>query len=358
MTPETPEPRPRFSYLGGPDIAAICGKNPYAGPYDVWLRKVEKLEVELTPPMDWGLRLERPVADKWADERGLSLIPGRQIIHPEFPFLGGTPDFFCRELPKLLLEIKTATEEKLYQCDEEGTPLWGEPGTDHVPMDYLIQVQYYLGLTGCTRAELAVFFLGPRREFRIYSIEFDPEFYSILLERGKKFWETYVIPGIEPPLDAAPSDLVLEYLAKKALKGAQKAEIPANLIPVALQLEEVGFQRQEMERQEDELKAILLANMAENGVQKYTGKMMGVGFSLGIIGSDEDEGKPITRWDWVAEELAKRLGYSEIPKTLISEKTITGKPRRPYLRPFFNAVRRKRNEPTLAELPTTQENAQ
>lgn len=340
--------KPRHEYLGGPDIAAICGKNPYSGPYDVWLKKIERLETEITPPMEWGLRLEGAVALKWADETGHQLNPGHQIFHPEYPFLGGTPDFFCLDDPSILLEIKTSAEEKLYQTDDEGTPLWGEPGTDQVPIDYLIQCQYYLGLSKRQVCHLAVFFLGARREYRVYKIEFDPELYMILIQRGKAFWENHVVPAVEPPYDAAPSDLVLEYLAKQALRGGEKRQLPPRLQPVALQLEHVSFQRLEMERQEEELKAILLADMAQNGVQKYQGSMLDSKFSISIIGSEDDEGKPIIRWDYVAEELAKRLGYAEIPKTLIAEKTITGKPRKPYLRPFFNAVRSARKRtPTL-----------
>ena len=61
----TTEPRPRTSYLGGPDLAAIVGGSRYSGPYAVWLRKTQGSVQTTNAPMEWGLRLETAVAQKW-----------------------------------------------------------------------------------------------------------------------------------------------------------------------------------------------------------------------------------------------------------------------------------------------------
>ncbi len=349
------EPRPRYTYLGGPDLAAIVGASRYSGPYDVFLRKVERTEIPDNAPMEWGRRLESAVAQAYADRTGhslavlnpdnagpLQLAPqddGRawSIIHPEFPFIGGTPDYVMTDDANLLLECKTAAEEQLRQVDDEGRPLWGPEGTDEVPLDYFVQCTAYMGLTGRRRADLAVFFLGARREFRVYNLRFDPELFDLLLTRGVAFWHEHVEAQVPPPMDLIPSDLVAGHLARKAQAAGAVLDVTPQQMAIAMDLEEAGRQRKELEEREDAIKGQLLQIMATVGAQKLQGKAYGAKFSLAIQGGGD--GEPVTNWRGVALELAKRLGLPGIPEDVEADFTRNGNPKKTYLMPYFTAVR-------------------
>lgn len=331
------EPRPRHTYLGGPDLAAIAGASRYQGPYDVYLRKTGQAETPDNAPMEWGRRLEGAVAQAYSDKTGHTLEQPSTIFHPEFGFIGGTPDYLVTDDAGILLECKTSAEEQLRMVDDKGDPLWGPTGTDEVPLDYYVQCQAYMGLTGRRRCDLAVFFLGARREFRIYTLEFDRELFGLVLEKGVSFWRDHVEARVPPPMDLIPSDLVTSHLARRALDAGSSVDIPADLLPVAMELEAVGRSRGELDGREDQLKARILKEMAALGAQKLQGKMGGAKFSLAIQGGGD--GKPVTDWRGIAFQLAKMAGLPGIPHEMEIDYTKPGKPKSPYLMPYFTAVR-------------------
>lgn len=346
MTDET-NAIPRYTYLGGPDLAAIVGASRYQGPYDVYLRKVERTETPDNAPMEWGRRLEGAVAQAYADRTGHTLEQPATLFHPVHAFIGGTPDFLCTDDANLLLECKTAAEEQLRKVDDEGQPLWGPDGTDQVPMDYLVQCQVYMGLTGRRRADLAVFFLGAKREFRIYHLTFDRDLFDIILNRGVSFWHDHVEAQVPPPMDLIPSDMVAWHLARKAQAGGAVLDITPELLAVALDLEEKGRLRKAYEESEEELKGRLLNAMAKLGAQKLQGQAHGAKFSLAIQGGGE--GKPVVAWQAIAQELARRAGLPGVPEQLIVDNTRPGKAPSPYLMPYFTAVRTALKKGAAAE---------
>jgi len=329
----------RWEYIGSTDAPAIIGTSRYKTPFDVYLAKAEKMTTPMNAAMDWGLRLEAAVAGKCADELGHALAQGKLVTHHVYSFLGGSPDYLSVTDLSLLIECKTSSEQALSQTDENGFPLWGEVGTDEVPADYWVQCQYLMGLTGRTRACLPVLFLGPQRQFRMYWIDFDGEFFEMLVQKCVEFHQKHIAPQVPPPMDAAPSYLAMVWMARKAQEGGAEAECDAETLDLAMQMEEIGRKRQTIEAQEDELKAKILKFMSENGIQKLRGRAYDAAFSIGIQGGGE--GKSFTLWQNVAESLAKQAGMEKIPDDLISTHSQTGNPTKPHIRGFFNAVRTK-----------------
>ena len=97
-------------YLGGRDIPAILGLVRNTSPLQVALRhkkalKGEDVPTEPTPDMVRGLSLEPWVARRVAAELG-PLRKAERLIHPEYSFLGATPDYFTVDR-KAIVEIKT-----------------------------------------------------------------------------------------------------------------------------------------------------------------------------------------------------------------------------------------------------------
>ena len=341
--------RPRSSYLGGTDASAIAGANPYQTPFEVYISKVTEQQTPLNPAMEWGTRLESVIAQKYSDMTKHTLAQPQTLFHPEHCFIGGTPDYLIQDDPNLLLEVKTASESQLDLLDGEGVPIWGFEGSDVVPLQYLVQCQWYMGLTGRRRADLAVFFLGASRDFRIYSIKFDPELYSGLIKKAVEFWNNFVIPRIEPALQGN-SGLITEYLSRKALERGKEVDVAEypTMFDCAIELERVSAIKKEYETLEEDYKTAILALMAQQGASRIKGTFDNANFSIAIQGGGE--GKEITDWQSVALSLARNAGLDSIPNNLIEANTIQGKPKKHYLRAYFDGVRKARKKNMQPEL--------
>ncbi len=227
----------RNKYIGGSDIAALCGVSRYKGEYEVWLSKTsEAYQRKDTNACEWGRRLEKVVADKFAEEHAFDLVPGRAICHREHAFIGGTPDFIYVEADgsQGVLEVKTTNAYNARDWDN------GE-----CPDEYRLQVQWYLMLTGLTNAYLAVLIGG--QDYREVKIVADLRLQKNLLTIACNFWHTYVESKTPPPCEmraetialvyandngktkelAKPFSFVEKLLAKKAEKKKLEDEIEA-----------------------------------------------------------------------------------------------------------------------------------
>ena len=62
----------RKNGIGGSDVGAIMGLNPWKSPVEVWLEKTghsEPPDLSGKESVEWGNRLEAVVAEKFADRR-------------------------------------------------------------------------------------------------------------------------------------------------------------------------------------------------------------------------------------------------------------------------------------------------
>jgi predicted phage-related endonuclease len=99
-----------------------------------------------------------------------------------------------------LLECKSAS---VFNRDE-----WGEPGSDQVPPSYLVQCVWYMAVTQCKRADLAVL-LG-NQDFRIYQIHRDMELENLVLDHAREFWFDHVLSKV-PPSPVTEEDIRTLY---------------------------------------------------------------------------------------------------------------------------------------------------
>lgn len=196
----------RKTGCGGSEVAAIAGVDPYRTAWDVYVTKVDGWQQEDGPHLERGRFLEDGVA-RWYAHRGgwpsPSVLnePGT-LRHPREPLAICTPD---RLVPfdgpshepgvSRLLSIKVPGPHVREQ--------WGEPGTDDVPLPYLLQLQWEFGIVGehfslDPVAHLAAPIDG---DLRVYAIRRDPEIFASLLDRVKAFWREHVLPKVPPPIN-------------------------------------------------------------------------------------------------------------------------------------------------------------
>jgi putative phage-type endonuclease len=193
----------RTYFLGGSDIGAILGVSKYRSAMDIWLEKTgKKVDRNGSFALRFGSFAESFIADEYALLTGEKLADHPHgLTHPNYPFCVGHIDRFIlenQELPlfaddgvlnaKKLLECKTANF--FSQAD------WGEPGGDAIPLPYLCQCLWYLGITNLTEIDIAVLLGGS--DLRIYSITRDLELETLLFEKAAFFWTEHVQKDIPP----------------------------------------------------------------------------------------------------------------------------------------------------------------
>src|SRR5258708_3595445 len=135
----------RATGIGGTDISAIVGKNPYRSPFDVWLEKTGRQDsknLDDVPHIRWGKILEPVLAAEYEKETGIPIIHNREtFVHPSNPIVLCTPDALWDmdrgAVARGGAEFKTAGPRMIDK--------WGNIFTDDVPEEYLIQATWYAG---------------------------------------------------------------------------------------------------------------------------------------------------------------------------------------------------------------------
>ena len=204
----------RKNGIGGSDIAAIAGVSPYKSPLDVYYDKItelseaeseEAIPIGSTARFYWGSVHEANIGRAYTLVTGRRLMRyNRQIRHPEKPYFIGDIDFLAYgddgKRPFITqtglirtnkgIECKTS---RFASADE-----WGDHGSDQVPIGYVCQVQWYMGLIPSLESfDLPVLFGGS--DFRIYTIVRDENIITRLQEIGERFWQNHIAKRIPPP---------------------------------------------------------------------------------------------------------------------------------------------------------------
>jgi predicted phage-related endonuclease len=74
---------------------------------------------------------------------------------------------------------------------------WGNSGSDDLPVHYMAQVMWGLGVTRRTHGLLAALFGAD--ELRTYPVEGDPETIAAMRDRAVTFWTDHVLANVAPP---------------------------------------------------------------------------------------------------------------------------------------------------------------
>ena len=189
--------------LGGTDIGAILGLSPYKTPLELWSELVsgEQPASRDLIHLRFGQHAESFIASEY--ERATNLfttLHSPTLFHKKHGFMFGHVDRFVLETPDTPAVVDgTIIADKLVECKTSSAFSkndWGEPGTDQVPPLYLVQCAWYMAITECQSADLAV--LIGNSDFRVYTIERDMELEGLILSHSQHFWHEHVL-GKKPP---------------------------------------------------------------------------------------------------------------------------------------------------------------
>lgn len=201
----------RSKGLGGTDISAILGVNKYKTPYQLWEDKTGRApKFEGNKFTRRGQYMEDAVANYFEDATGQKVIRASEsselFIHSDHPFLLGSPDrrYFATEGGKGILECKTTMNSM-------------EADLEAIPQAWFIQLQWYLGLAGYKKGTIAWSELGWSSDFKHIEVDFNPDFFSYMVEEGVKFWNKYIATDT-PPEATTSTDVERLYTSHAANK--------------------------------------------------------------------------------------------------------------------------------------------
>ncbi|MFI6033014.1 YqaJ viral recombinase family protein [Streptomyces sp. NPDC051315] len=185
----------RKSGIGGSDIAAICGLNPWTSPLEIWLKKTgqtvpPRIDEVLSEAAEHGHELEPFVASRFTKKTGLPIFdnPGTLRL-PDIPWALVNLDRTTEDggLPGVV-ELKTRSSYALQEWLEEP------------PVDVQVQTQWQLLVTGWSFGYTAALIGGQRTI--VHRIERDEKLIEDLLAIAAEFWGR-VETGLQPPLDGS-----------------------------------------------------------------------------------------------------------------------------------------------------------
>lgn len=224
----------RKTYIGGSDIAAILGLDPYGKtPLKVYMAKRGELQGQMDPEKELFLkrrkRWEGPVLEMLKEEYGGNIVAFNQrYVDDEFPFMAAEIDFEWADENGELQNGEIKTVSPFAFMSSGGG--WGDQGTDEIPINYLCQVMYGLGIKKRQRCVLAAMVGLDNMVF--YQIEADPELIADIRKKVADFWFNHVVPGVEPdPITMSDVTLAMRKFSGKPVD--LDAEALANLREMA-----------------------------------------------------------------------------------------------------------------------------
>lgn len=236
----------RRSGIGGSDIAAIIGASRYKTAYQVWAEKTGLVQGSPdNPAMLWGRKLEPVILQHYAETTGRAVSQCDMLRHPKYPFMVANLDGFTDD--KRIVEIKTARR----------ADAWGEPGTDQVPQEYFLQVQWYMAVTGFDVSDIAV--LIGASDYRQYEISADPELQDMLIREASLFWSC--VESGTPPAATGIEDAKLKYRSPESgssMVASSDVELMVEQMHAAI------LKTDEWSAKADHLKASIMLAMGSN----------------------------------------------------------------------------------------------
>jgi hypothetical protein len=169
----------RENAITASDIPTVLGENKYKTQWDLL---VDKCNANPKPFVGnqatrWGNHYEDIAIEKYSELRNKKVLSFGLLIHPEYPWLGGSPDGITTD--GILIEVKCPLTRKII------------PG--EVPHHYISQVLLNLEICDLEIAHFIEFVPGNSDndyEINIVEIHRDRKWFSTELVRMKEFWDS------------------------------------------------------------------------------------------------------------------------------------------------------------------------
>lgn len=241
----------RKKSIGGSEIAAVIGMNRWKTPFAVWAEKTGRVDssVQQSESMYWGTVMEAILREEFSKRTGYAVKEAHYIFASiDNPFLTANIDGYV-DLGNgeyAVLEIKTAGN---YAESD-----WN----DGCPIEYYLQVQHYLYITGMKKAFIAVLIGG--NNFKYLGIESDEDTIQTIICCAKQFWQ--LVQTDTPPAVTDKDNALLATLYPSS--KAVTVKMPEEYRAVLRQYNEAKQAIDQAKKAKEEAEAKIKAFMQDN----------------------------------------------------------------------------------------------
>ncbi len=183
---------PKKGFVGSADMAALLNQSPYQTRYMLWAQHKHGIvgdDISSDDRVDWGARLERPILEAVAEERGWEIEPNNKFMENKDPKLrsGSTVDSFVLKHERGMGIVEVKNVDWMIHKDQ-----W----TDTMAPPHIeIQLQKQLFDTGAVWGAIGVLIGG--NDLRILDREPMPEVFEMMRSEIVAFWK--LVDGDEEP---------------------------------------------------------------------------------------------------------------------------------------------------------------
>lgn len=240
----------RQTYLGSSDVAAVLGLSPWSTPLDVYLDKVEGKQPVISESklkiLQRGKRLEPYVLDM------LTLEHDVELIHRNNRYLDRTHKFLAAEIDAETDDGRNV--EAKTTADFYDKSLWGDEGTDDVPIYYAAQCMHGMMCNGASSTLLPVM-LGID-DFRVYEIHRDESTIAAIRETELEFWDR--VQRRDPPPATTAGDVLRMFPVDSGRVMQASDDLLERVNEWKAKKKEAKFLKSEIEDIEQEIKLFML----------------------------------------------------------------------------------------------------
>lgn len=215
--------------------------------------------------LEWGHVQEPVIADWYAKDRGVVLIPGGRRPSDEHPFMWATLDRKIEGVNKLV-EVKNVGSPRFYRH-------WDTSNPDGVPDYVRAQVLIAERFTGIYECDVVAAIGG--RPPHVWTVFYDSQLADMLIDGALAFWKL-VESRSPPPMDHTPA-------SKAYLRAMYPSEADKVMLEADTHVDELGRQRMQLaleeknaKKERDRIDALLL---------KEIGAHTGIASARGVEGS-------------------------------------------------------------------------
>jgi predicted phage-related endonuclease len=239
----------RRTYIGGSDIAALLGLDPYGKtPLSVYMAKIGEASGIMDPEkkkfLERRKRWEGPIVEMLREEFDGEIVAiNQRYVDEEYPFLAAEIDFEWRDADGSIQngEIKTVSP---FAFNEKSG--WGDAGTDQIPVHYHAQVMHGLGVK--RRRTCIVCAMAGLDTMVFYRVDRDDETIAGMRDVAVTFWRDHV-EALVPPQPITLADTMILF---KCYRG-RPVELDDEHAQALLNLRALRAQLQALQGDEAEL---------------------------------------------------------------------------------------------------------
>ena len=256
----------RRKYIGGSDIAVVMGMSRWKTPLKLWLEKTGQTEpddLSQIEAVQLGTELEEFVAQKFARETGKQVRKqSKMYVHKDYPFMVAHIDRLITGEDEIL-ECKTCGAYKEDEWAEiveivEKDGKKEEVVTTKTPIEYVLQVTWYLGITGKKVGHIAVLIGG--QKFKKRKILFDEELFKVMVDMAKDFWEAVQTKN-PPAVTPDDNEVLVKMFPKHNEELIEKQEIEEQVAKLQKVKDDISALTDEKELLEAEIKSSIGDNL-------------------------------------------------------------------------------------------------